>query len=269
MRLFSSLWLFVKSSPNSTGAANTSKPRLESLEDRLVPAATSHDFVASAEKALANRNFNPAFDNGLVAALDAHQINPAIGYSQLDVTAIIQSQDDSIRYLVKQMYEGLLQRDPTAADGTFFFDILKGGARLQDAKMIMIASDEYFNHAGGGTNDGFISAIFADYLGRQVDPLGHEFYTDILTNAPTDPSLANTVFNRRFETARYIINSSEGANTEVRFLYNAYLQRPADNFGAPIFIGQLIAFTGFPQTPSPEQTIIAIMVSSPEFFDKS
>jgi len=277
MRLFSTLWSFVQARPDRSGAANSTKPRLESLEDRLVPAANNHDFVASAEKALANRNFNPAFDNGLVAALDAHQINPAVGYSPLDVTAIIQSTDDAIHTQVVRLYQQLLIRNPVPGEN-FFDAILKGGATLQTAKIIMMASPEYYNRMGGGTDNGYISALFADQLGRQVDPLGQQFYSLILDNDPTNnifppapdvPFDASNPFNQRYETARYIVNSSEGANSETRFLFNAYLGRPADNFGAPIFISQLIAFAGFPQTPTAEQTVIAIMVSSPEFFDKS
>jgi len=254
MLFLSSLLSLVRPGSNKPARASA-PPGLEHLEDRLTPAATNQDFVASAVQALANRGFTPA-DQGIVNQLNAGQINI------LDAAALIERSDDAINFNVKDMYNRLLLRQPDPVGQAFFFGIMKAGTSLQEAKAIMVSSPEYFQLQAGNSNDKFISAVFADFLGRGVDPTGQAYYSSEL-NSP----VLGTAEQRRQLVARQVINSDEGAEKEARVLYNNLLLRSPDPSGLRYFTSLLTASIFGP--PVSEQEVLARFVGSQEFFDRS
>jgi len=258
MPFLSSLRSIFGGAGQLASAPRKAQPRLESLEDRLVPAATNQDFVNNVVKALANRSFDPAKDQSLVTGLNAKTLNLQ------DVASLVETSDDGINTLINRMYQGLLLRNPDPTGQQFFFASFKSGMKLQDARAFVISSDEYFSRFAGGDNNSWVSAAFADQMGRPVDPIGAAFFGGILGNAA-----GGTGQQRRFEAARLVINSVEGANKEVRSLYTSYLVRQTDSIGGAVFTSQMTAFAGFPSTPVAEQSVIAQLVGSQEFFDRS
>jgi len=259
MRLFTSLRSVVASLLKESGAARTdAKPHLESLEDRLVPAANNADFVANAVLVLEGRQFNASTDQTFVDQLNG-------GASLGAVAAAIEKTDDAINYNIKQLYNTLLFRNVDSVGQAFFFPQLKSGAlKYQGAKLFLMTSDEYFQKRGGGSNTTYLDALFADQLGRSVDSIGRAFFGGQLNGATS----AN-VQQVRATVVDGIINSSEGAQKETSSLYTTILLRPADSFGFLYFSGQLTAFTGFPNTPTDEQAVLAQLVGSQEFFNRS
>jgi len=243
---------------DSAGAQRKAPPGLESLEDRLVPAATNQDFVNNVVKAIANRSFDAAKDQSLVDGLNAKTLNLQ------DVASLVENSDDGINPLITRLYQDVLIRNPDTTGQQFFFASFKAGMKYQDAKAFMMSSDEYFTRFGGGDNASWINAAFSDQMGRQADPTGQAFFGGILGAAQL-----GTPQQRRQEAARFILNSVEGATREMQSLYSSYLVRQADNVGAAFFASQMTAFAGFPSTPVAEQSIITQMVGSQEFFDRS
>jgi len=258
MPFLSSLRSFFGRTDQSAGASRKPRPRLESLEDRLVPVATNQDFVNNVVKALANRNFDAAKDQALVDGLNAKTLNLQ------DVASLVETSDDGINTLISRLYQDVLIRNVDPTGQQFFFTSFKAGMKYQDAKAMLLASDEYFTRFAGGDNSSWVSAAFADQMGRQADPTGQAFFGGILGNAA-----GGTGQQRRFEASRFILNSVEGATREMQSLYTSYLLRAADNVGAAFFASQMTAFAGFPSTPVAEQSIIVQLVGSQEFFNRS
>jgi len=259
MRLFSSLRSVVASLLKEGGAAcKEAKPRLESLEDRLTPAANNADFVAGAILTLAGRQFNAATDQQFVDGLNNG--SQTLG----SVAQAIEKTDDAINLNIKVLFNTYLFRNVDSVGQTFFFNSFKAGLKYQEAKLIIFSSDEYFQVRGGGSNTTYLDAMYADQLGRSVDAIGRAFFGGQL-NAAT---AANTAQVRRV-VADGIVDSTEGAQKETAVLYTRLLVRAADSFGFLFFTSQLTAFTGFPASPTDEQTVMAQMVGSQELFDRS
>jgi len=259
MRLFSSLRSVVASLLTEGGAAcKEAKPRLESLEDRLTPAANNADFVAGAVLALAGRQFNASTDQQFVDGLNNGSQTLA------SVASTIEKSDDAINLNIKVLFNTYLFRNVDSVGQTFFFNSFKSGLKLQEAKLVIFSSDEYFQKRGAGSNTTYLDALYADQLGRSVDAIGRAFFGGQLNaaTAATTPAVRRTV-------ADGIVNSTEGAQKETEALYTSLLNRAADSFGFAFFTSQLTAFTGFPSTPTDEQAIMAQLVGSQEFFDRS
>jgi len=142
------------------------------------------------------------------------------------------------------------------AGRAYFSSLLKSGVSLQTARAIMASSDEFFNRTGG-TNQGFVGAVFADRLGRQPDADGAAYFAGELDNAAL-----GTVQQRRELVHLQVANSSEGATREASVLFNTYLARASDPAG-------LAYFSGLLYNQVSEQEVIARMVGSQEFFEQS
>jgi len=220
------------------------RPRLEALEDRLTPAATNADFVAGAVQTLLHRDFQASTDQRYVDALNNGSA------STLDVTSQIVMSDEGIQAQVTDLYRTVLGRDPDQGGATFFFSLLKAGLPLQNAKAIMFASDEFFTVFGGGTNQGFLNALYGAQMGRMVDSVGSNVFGSQLNGGA-----------RRDAVAIQIINSFEGTQKETRVLYDNLLERAPEPLGFNFFSGLL-------QIPTPEQSILAQIVGSQEFFNR-
>src|SRR5207253_9455104 len=91
-------------------------------------------------------------------------------------------------------------------------------------------SPEYFQIRGGGTNDGFLSALYQDALGRAIDASGQASFTRLLASGMT-----------RTQAAAVIFSSTEYRQRLVQGYYESFLQRPADAGGLNSFVGALQA----------------------------
>jgi len=230
--------------------------KVEKLEDRLVP-ATNQEYVSSAVLALANRPFNASTDQQFVTAQDTG------AQSITQVALNIENSGDGLNFQITQLYQRLLLRTPTAAEIAPFVTSLQGGALLQDVQATIMSSSEYFQFSGG-TNDLFLQAVFADQLGRSVDPTGQAFFGGELNNAALGTEQA-----RRQLVATQVIQSPEGALKETLVVFNHYLLRQADLQGLTFFGSQLINSPLFGGRVTDERNIIASLVGSQEFFDAS
>lgn len=100
------------------------------------------------------------------------------------------------------------------------------GASLQTIKANVIASDEYFANAGG-TNPGFVQAMYRDLLNRNPDTGGEAFYVNL---AATQGRLA---------AVNNILGQVETIDDLTSAFYAKYLNRPADQPGQSFFRGEL------------------------------
>jgi len=253
---FESLMSVFSMSASKAKPRMQTRLRLEGLEDRLVPAATNQEFVASAIQALDNRQFNAATDQQFVDQLNAGTQTPT------QVALAIVNSTDGRAFSVKQEFNHLLLRNPTADETTMFSTQLATNT-LQSVRESIMGSAEYFQFSGG-TNDNFIRAVFADQLGRGVDPTGQAFFGGELAN-----TALGTDQERRTLVAKQVVESPEGGLKETLVLFNKYLLREADIQGLSFFGSQLINSPLFGGQTTNEVNVIATLVGSQEFFDAS
>src|SRR5207249_5012906 len=113
---------------------------------------------------------------------------------------------------------------------------------------LVVGSVEYFQNRGGGTNTGFLNALYQDGLNRAVDPSGQATFGMDLANGLTPGQVAAAVFG-----------STEFLQDSVQGFYQNLLHRAADPFGLNASVSAL-------QIGATDQQIIAAIAGSNEFF---
>src|SRR5262249_44325371 len=142
-----------------------------------------------------------------------------------------------------------------AADATglgFFSSFLASGNTLEQAAAQIVASPEYFNGKGKGTNTGWLAAIFQDALGRAPDAFGSSFFGAQLSVGVPLVTVAGEIFG-----------SSEYQKRTVDLLYQDFLRRHADTFGSNFFV--TFYAQGVVGGSDPDARIIAALLSSGEY----
>src|SRR5262249_47756596 len=90
------------------------------------------------------------------------------GHSRDDVaTSFIMSSEYRID-LIRQDYETLLGRDPEAGVTTTWLRSMTRGMGEQSLLLNIVSSAEYYQR-NGGTNQGWLTALYRDVLGRTPD----------------------------------------------------------------------------------------------------
>jgi arylsulfatase A-like enzyme len=123
----------------------------------------SQAFVDKAYRDLLGREADPAGRAGWSIMIDQ-------GASRADVVRAIENSSEYRGIVVQQLYTTFLQRsaDPNGlAAGVAF--LARGGTREQLAS-VLLGSAEYFRTEGGGTNEGFLNALYLETVARQADP---------------------------------------------------------------------------------------------------
>jgi len=160
---------------------------------------------------------------------------------------------ESVEYrtmLVQSWYMTFLHRSPTPAEIALWVGQLAGPATDEDVEAGIIASDEYYNTRGGGTNSGFIAALYQDVLGRA--PTAAE-------QAQWDAEFGNGA--TRMQVALSVLKSVEARTRLIQGWFQAYLGR------APTDVELNFYLQRFASGDSDEQIQAAILASQ-EFFDK-
>src|SRR5262249_47744983 len=100
---------------------------------------------------------------------------------------------------------------------------------------------------GGGTNVGFLTALYRDVLGRALDPAGQAAFDALLAQgAPRDA------------VALLVIQSLEARTVQAEGLYRRLLGRAANP-------SELAALAGFLWLGGREEQAVAFLVSSREY----
>jgi hypothetical protein len=120
---------------------------------------------------------------------------------------------------------------------------------VEFVKAQLLGSLEYFLGHGGGTNAGFLNALYLDVLGRPIDPSAF---------ANLSQQLAQGV--SRVNVAKSVVTSLEARQRVVNGMYMQFLHRPADPRG-------LASFTNLLATSKDYNPVIIGLVSSEEYFN--
>jgi hypothetical protein len=177
---------------------------------------------------------------------------------------VVQGIENSQEYhqlTVTRLFNQLLHRapDPVGLQGLTNF-LAQSGHTTAQLEDLILGSPEYYMRFGGGTRLGFLQAVYQDVLGRPIDPAGQAFWLDQLARRglSSDEVGDSEAGDARTAIAARIFDSSESVTRQIQALYNRFLGRAADP-------GGLNAFSNAALAGVPTDTLIAIMLGSPEY----
>ena len=146
---------------------------------------------------------------------------------------------------------GLVGRAPDAAGRAFWTAMLDHGTDNEAVEAGFAASDEYYAVRGGRTPDGFVRALYRDFLGRTASDAEIAYWTARLAHGTPRGAI----------TGGFTFSHENHANL-VGGWYRYYLGRPADPGG--------IAFwSAYLDRGGRDETIEAGLIGSPEYLARA
>jgi uncharacterized protein (TIGR03118 family) len=170
------------------------------------------------------------------------------GISRTTVVSMIETSTEFRADEVSALYTQFLHRAADPAGLATFTNQLASGMTLEQVAAELAGSPEYFQRRGGGTNDGFLSALYQDALHRAIDPTGQAGFGMALANGTTRGQVAASIFG-----------SQEFLQDDVQGFYRTLLHRATDPTGLNTFVTEL-------QQGAMDQQVIAQIAGSAEFF---
>jgi hypothetical protein len=148
---------------------------------------------------------------------------------------------------IKLLYERYLHRQANDNGLYDFITLLHNGGTTQQVSAFILGSPEYFQNRAGGSNQGFLEALYQDVLNRPIDPGALAF------------GLANLAQGGdRTAFALFVLQSREANRVLVQSTYEAILNRQADP-------GGLAFFTQALQTGATYEQLVAVLMASQEY----
>lgn len=160
--------------------------------------------------------------------------------------------DTSTEYyqlLVNSYFQALLSRSPSPTDLSFFTGLLLSSSTDESVQALLACAPEFFSD-NGGTNAGFVAALFNDFLKRSPSAAEVLFW-ELQLNALT---------LSRDQVAAMILGSSEYDTDLVQSYYLQFLQRSADPTGLAFFETALHGGT------LTDEQVIAALIGTDEYF---
>ena len=144
--------------PTGGGSGGGSVPSSPSQPANLTG---NQRFVSEAFQVLLGRNPDANSLSTFAAFLDQ-------GFSRLQFVIALQHTPEYYVHTVNDLYQSILGRaaDPGSLQAGALF--LAAGGSQDELKALLYGSPEYFRQVGG-TNDGFVSALFMDVTGQPAD----------------------------------------------------------------------------------------------------
>src|SRR5438552_1142861 len=170
--------LLRRSRSNPLGQDGTSFLSLEFLESRELPDATNLLFVTQAYHDLLHRAADPGGLANFTGLLDSGMA------SRRQVALGMQASPEFQNNEIQALYGTYLHRGADPSGLATYTGLLATGSTAEQVAAILAGSDEYFQTRGGGTNNGFLSALYQDAVQRAIDPTGQAGFTQLL-NAGT------------------------------------------------------------------------------------
>jgi trimeric autotransporter adhesin len=163
------------------------------------------------------------------------------------VREIVDSGDAAINS-VQTTYQFFLGRDATSREVDAALSPPNSSYATVYASVL--GSSEYFTTVGGGTDKGFLTAVYQDVIGTAIP-------SDTLAALTTDLQQGES----RYDLSLSLVTSEKGRANEVQNLFNAILGRDANAKEVRIFVDQLDHGAG-------RRTLIIELLSSKEFVAK-
>jgi hypothetical protein len=251
----------------SQGCAQVRRPRVEELEPRVVLSASSERFVGAAYQALVGQPPPAARLAVLSNQLDQ-------GVSNLEVVKEIINSPAYRRHQVDELYRHFLHRRPDRGGRAAAVHFLLKGGPVEQLETGILGSAEYARKRGGGSQLGFLSAVFHDVVGHRFDPrrvdpgvLQQQQGSDKAAPPLTIDPLASEALRRlrqgasNAEVAQFLVTSKEARQKLVQDFFQQFLGHAANAKQLRAEVAKLVK-------GAPQQRLIARLLSSPEFLAK-
>jgi uncharacterized delta-60 repeat protein len=224
------------------------------------PATANQKYVKQVYLDLLGRPADPSGLASWSAFLDG-------GGSRLTFTQMMTSSTEYRADVVNALYLKYLHRAADQGGLNGFVNLLASGGTDEQVAAALIGSQEYFQTRGGGTFNGFITAMYADALNRAPDAAGQAGFLNLLQNGFTTG-----------QVAAILLGSVEYDADLVQGWYIQFLRRPADAGGLNSFVNLLQNGTHPGQQPifisDPtgavhrvrDEDIIDMLLSSDEYY---
>jgi N-acetylneuraminic acid mutarotase len=170
------------------------------------------------------------------------------GASRVAVANEIMASDEFRIDEIDALYEKYLKRAPDQVGLEANLQFLRAGGSALSVAAVLLGSAEFFDTQGGGTNAGFLAALYQDALGRTIDPGAAQSFGQALNDRASRSAVAGVV-----------LTSPEYDTRQVTQDYQTFLKRPPDPTGLSSNVAAL------EQGLTNEQVILAL-VSSPEYY---
>jgi uncharacterized delta-60 repeat protein len=204
-----------------------------------VPTTPNQSFVDQIYRDLLGRPAEGAALTGWGGWLDR-------GATRAWLVGVVEKSPEYLGRVVEGLYHTLLGRPADAPGLSAFVNLLASGASVEQARALILGSEEYFQRAGG-SDAGLVDALYRDVLGRSRGTTEGQVFVDALAAGLT-----------RAEVAAAIVTSREADQDVVAADYRRFLHREGDAAG-------LAAFTEAMQLGESEEQVVAALVSSPEY----
>src|ERR1700676_2537914 len=154
--------------PTPAPSRHQAQPSVEALEDRLTPSGSSV-LLPAFYGSLLNRQ--PDFPGASTFANELNSGTPSAG----TVAFQIETANSNEYYfdLVQSYYTRFLHRQGAPAELQGYINQLATGIANEQIEAQILGSNEYLQSRGGGTNAGWLSAVYQDLLQRPWDGSSH------------------------------------------------------------------------------------------------
>jgi hypothetical protein len=164
--------------------------------------------------------------------------------SRIGVATAIASSPEYRAELVGSFFNAYLHRAAEASAVDAYSHALGGGMTDETLQSILLGSQEYFVHRGGGTTSGFVNAL----------------YKDLLSRVPQAAEVAHWQGGSRIDIAAGVLNSPEYKGDLIATDYLRFLGRHVDQAGLNAWISSMNGGTA-------DEQVLAGIVGSQEFFN--
>jgi hypothetical protein len=229
-------------STDERGFARPANLSIGAFEPQFVLGTSANGlFVESIYETVLNRRADPAAA-GWVAFLNQ-------GGSAFNLIVAIESSTEYRIIEVQSLYQRYLHRQADMGGLQVFVNFLGTGGTVEQVAAILVGSPEYFQ-LHGGTNEGFLAALYEDALNRAADEGGQATFSQALNSGLSRLAVAGAVFG-----------SPEFLADLVQADYQNVLGRQPDPAAQTAFLRAL-------QTGASDQALLAALLGSPEAFGK-
>ncbi len=149
---------------------------------------------------------------------------------------------------IDNFYRAYLGRGVDPSGLQFWLQVWAANNGPEPVQAGLLGSMEYFINRGGGTNAGFVQALYNDVLGRSAGPSEVAFWVNTLAT------------RSRAEVAMGFLVSDEYRLKVISNMYITFLRRPIDNDGAQYWLQRM-------KQGVPQEAILAGILGSLEYYN--
>lgn len=149
------------------------------------------------------------------------------GMSRGEMGSAFNNSDEYRNLKIVEAYQNALNRDPEPAGAAYWMGALRRGQLSpEDLYSTFIHMDEMFYTQGGGTNAGFVTALYRELLGREPESGGLQYWTARLNTGEPRSTISNLIW---FSPEKYDVRTNQAFQT--------FLGRQADPGGLTYWSG--------------------------------